>query len=207
VASVKDDLLMQAIDGDAEALAAVLRREAPAVRQQLAGQIPARWQSVLSVDDVMQETYVDAFLDIARFEPQQESSLTAWLVCIAKRNLLDAIRMLDTEKRGGNWHRLDPPAGDDSFLALFEHLGGSGSTPSRTAARAEARSMLGHALAQLPPAYRQVVETYDLEGRPVEEVAQKLKRTPGAVYMLRARAHRRLAELLGTASQFLTKST
>jgi DNA-directed RNA polymerase specialized sigma24 family protein len=47
---------------------------------------------------------------------------------------------------------------------------------------------------------------YDLEGRPVQEVAQALGRSPGAVYMLRARAHRRLSEIMGTASRYVTDS-
>jgi DNA-directed RNA polymerase specialized sigma24 family protein len=47
---------------------------------------------------------------------------------------------------------------------------------------------------------------YDLEGRSVQEVSASLHRTPGAVYMLRARAHRELAELLGMPSQFFSGS-
>ena len=45
---------------------------------------------------------------------------------------------------------------------------------------------------------------YDIEGRSVQEVGAHLNRSPGAVYMLRARAHEQLAGLLGHASAFLT---
>jgi DNA-directed RNA polymerase specialized sigma24 family protein len=38
---------------------------------------------------------------------------------------------------------------------------------------------------------------FDLEGRPVQQIASALQRSEGAVYMLRARAHDRLREILG----------
>jgi DNA-directed RNA polymerase specialized sigma24 family protein len=47
---------------------------------------------------------------------------------------------------------------------------------------------------------------WDLEGHSVEEVAASLGRSPGAVYMLRARAHRQLAEIMGAPSRFLSGS-
>ncbi len=47
---------------------------------------------------------------------------------------------------------------------------------------------------------------YDLEGRSVEDVAGALGRTPGAAYMLRARAHRWLREILGRSSDFFGNS-
>ena len=62
------------------------------------------------------------------------------------------------------------------------------------------------AIQRLPDTYVQVITMYDLEGRPLKEVARALNRTLGATSMLRARAHRRLAELMGTASRFLSDS-
>ena len=57
-------------------------------------------------------------------------------------------------------------------------------------------------MGSLPRDHRAVVELWDLEGRSVEEVAAKLNRSRGATYMLRARAYRQLAEILGASSQF-----
>ena len=42
---------------------------------------------------------------------------------------------------------------------------------------------------------------YDLMGKPVAEVAAALGRSEGAVYLLRVRAHRRLADILGAKSR------
>ncbi len=57
----------------------------------------------------------------------------------------------------------------------------------------------------LPSSYRQVIEIYDLEGRSIEEAASALKRSSGATYMLRARAHRLLCEIKGTESKYLSE--
>jgi len=86
-----------------------------------------------------------------------------------------------------------------------ELLGATYTTPSRAAARREADSFIEQALAKIPSDYADVIRLYDLEQRPIAEVAQHLGRTEGAVYMLRARAHDRLREALGTESMFFSR--
>jgi RNA polymerase sigma-70 factor (subfamily 1) len=201
------DTIDRAILGDQDALTDLLERHGHDVRARVAGGLPQRWQSLLSLDDVMQQAYTDAFLSIKSFRSRGEGSFTAWLTTLAKNNLLDAIKMLEAEKRGGGRRPVDIAAGSDhSFVALFEWLGGVSSTPSRHAAQLEARQALARSIEQLPEAYRQVVQMYDLNGEDIEAVAAALGRSAGAVYMLRARAHRMLAEMLGTASRFLSAS-
>jgi RNA polymerase sigma factor (sigma-70 family) len=153
----------------------------------------------------MQQTYIDAFVDMNRFVPNGKGSFPAWLSSLAKCNLVDAVRMLEADKRGGNHRRIEPRSRDESFTALHDLLEPDRSTPSRHAARDEACAALQWALQQLPDAYRQIVDLYDLKGQSVQEVARKLKRSPGAVFMIRARAHRRLREIMGRASHYLTR--
>ncbi len=86
-----------------------------------------------------------------------------------------------------------------------EPPGTVGTTPSRHAARGEAHTALERAIAQLPEAYERVVRMYDLECRPAEEVAEALQRSVGAVFMLRARAHERLHEVMGDTSKYFTR--
>jgi RNA polymerase sigma-70 factor, ECF subfamily len=203
---LEEDLLVRARTGDGEALTVLLERFGPEARRRITGRIPRRWRSVLSEDDVMQQTYVDAFRGIGRFAPQGAGSFLAWLTAVAKRNLLDALKMLEARKRDGG-RRLGSALHDDSRVDLFELLGGTTSAPSRKAARQEAVSVMKRAIESLPDAYRQVVEMYDLEQCPVAEVSEALRRSPGAVYMLRARAHRLLTEFMGTASHYLSGSS
>lgn len=197
----EDELLHLAVGGDNEALATLLKRHGPGVRRQL-GAIPMRWQSVLSLDDVMQETYAEAFLDIRQFDPEGEGTFAAWVSTLARRNLVDALRMLKAQKRGGDRRLADRSAGEESAVVLFEILSRSASSPTRTAARHELCGFLERAIRKLPRAQELVVRLYDLEGRRAEEIAATLNRSPGAVFMLRARAHRQLRKILGSTSQF-----
>ncbi len=202
--SSNDDLIEQAVTGDRQALITLLEEHAPRMYRRLAGKIPRRWQAVLSVEDVLQETYTDAFLSINRFAARHERAFGAWLGQIAVRNLVNALRMLEAEKRGGNRRApggLDPVA---SRVALYGTLGATQRTPSRYAARNEACVALDAAIRELPENHRRVVEMYDLEGRTMEEVAGELNRSPGAAHLLRFRAHRRLAAILGEVSKYLT---
>ena len=197
-------LLRKAVSGDADALTTLLKKHAPGVRASISGQIPRRWQSVLSEDDVMQQTYADAFADIVHFDPDQDGSFSGWLCRLAQCNLRDAIRMLKAIKRGGRKNRveIDDPA--NSAVWLVNMLTASGTSPSRGAAGREAKSLLAHALAQLPSNYRLVVQMFDLQGHDVNTIARRLDRSPGAVYMLRVRAHDRLRTLLGATADFFT---
>ena len=201
-----EDELSRAVHGDREAFVNLMRRHGPVARGAVQGRIPPRWQAVLSEDDVMQQTYADAFVHIGQFVGQSESSFTRWLETIAEHNLCEVLKLLAAEKRGGSRQQIAPHSSDESFVALYELLRVTSSTPSRQAARHEARTALERAIEQLPPDYRRVVQLYDLEGRTIEEVAQALQRRPGAVYMLRERAHRRLRELMGHTSAFFSDS-
>ena len=194
------ELLEQAQRGDERALTQLLEAHTPAICQQLAGRIPARWQAVLSVEDILQQTYTDVFLRIQTFSARSGGSFRAWLRTIANHNLLSALEILGAQKRGGKRGRIAWTAPDDSYVALYDALSGSRTSPSQCLARKEARSALQQAIDTLPDAYRRVVQMYDLEGQPVEQVAQALRRSPGAVYMVRARAHERLQVLLDSSA-------
>jgi RNA polymerase sigma-70 factor (ECF subfamily) len=205
-----DELLAKALAGDAEALADLLTRDGTIARQTLHGSIPAKWQSVLSMDDVMQQTYAEAVVSFHRFENRGQGSFAAWLTQLARCTLIDAVRMLEADKRGGDRKRIQARGGgshEDSCSNLFDMLCQTMGTPSRYAARHEAAAAVVHAVEQLPPPQKQVVEMYDLQGKPVAEVAAALGRSEGAVYLLRVRAHRRLAELMGAPANYVTRGS
>lgn len=200
------ELLQQAIAGDHAALMDLLEQCAPAIRRRLAGRIPLRLRALLSEDDVLQQTYTDAFLGISSFVKQDGYGFVAWLNTLATRNLIDAIRMLEADKRGGGRKRVEPRCEDDSCQALFELLAATSTTPSRQIAKAEAVGIIRQAIQKLPEIHRQVVVQCDLEGQALRDVAACLGRSPGAISMLRIRAHARLAEIMGAASKYLSTS-
>ncbi len=155
----------------------------------------------------MQITYLEAFIQIGRFDPKR-SAFAGWLRHIAENNLRDAIRGLGRQKQPPPANRVNVSgAGNgDSFVGLLEALGATSATPSRSAARHETKAMLEAAIARLPLDYATVVRLYDLEGQSIGEVAAAMKRSAGAVHMLRARAHDAMRELLGRESIFFSRS-
>ncbi len=199
---VEDALLSKATGGDIDALSALLNHHGPQVRQELS--IGKQWRSVLDADDVMQVTYIEAFLQIGRFVPKGSASFLAWLRRIAQNNVRDAVKALEREKRPPPSKRIQPPRGDDSYVALYELLGATSTTPSRAAARQESKRILGAAIARLPQDYATAVRLHDLEGRTGPEVATAMGRSRGATFMLLARAHDRLRENMGAATNFFS---
>lgn len=204
----EDTLLQRAVAGEQEALAALLECCASTLRNRLAPAMPARWRHAFDLDDVLQHTFADALLSITSLEPRGMDAFTAWLVTLGRHNILNAIRGLEADKRGGGRARLGgamQAGADDSCVNLLDQLGAETRTASRAVARQEAVASLLQAIEMLPDAHRTAVLLYDIECRPMDSVAAALARSPGAVHMLRARAHRLLAERLGTASRYLSR--
>ncbi len=202
------ELLSSAISGDLDSLSVLLVRLTPELRRVLAGQIADHWRSVLEPDDILQVTFIEVFGKIGLFQPKSgdaTADFQAWVRTIMKHNLLDAIRGLESAKRPDPRRRADANLHGESHVSLIELIAGGTATPSREMAMQEAINAVEHALTKLPPDYARVLTLYDLKGLPVEEVSRELGKSVGAVYMMRARAHERLREVMGDVHRFLTK--
>jgi RNA polymerase sigma factor (sigma-70 family) len=151
----------------------------------------------------MQVTYLEAFLRIRSFQAVGPGAFLAWLRRIADHNLRDAIKGLQRQKRPPPGRCLGQVSGD-SAVDLLARIGVTTTTPSRAAAGRELHTLLQDALAALPADYAAVVRLYDLEAWPISDVAARLARSPGAVHMLRSRAHLHLRALLGSQSRFFS---
>lgn len=203
----EDDLIKRAIEGDSDSLRDILKIHAPNIRLHIAQNISRRWRSLLSEDDVMQQTYADVIHAIKRFVPVGEGSFRGWLKKLAVCNLKDAIKMLEAQKRGGDLRRIDMVQRGASYVTLLRVLSASGQSPTQEVSSKEVQSILNHAVQKLPELYSKVIRMYDLECLSIDEVAKTLNRSTGAVYMLRARAHDRMRDILGDTSQYFTKAS
>ncbi len=197
--------LQRAAGGDREALRGLLERYGEQVAGEIRSKIGRVWQASLDADDVMQVTYVEAFLNVASLLARDAAGFLAWLRRIAEHNLQDAIRELQRKKRPPPDKRVSGGVSDESCAALIELLGVDSRTPSHRAAGAEARGAVEAALTRLPPDYAAAVRMYDLEGRDIAAVADALGRSSGAVHMLRARAHDQLRAMLGPPGGFFSE--
>ena len=205
--AVLDQQLERALDGDREALIGLLERLGPRVRGRIAARIGAHHRSSIDEDDVMQVTYLEAVTRLASFRGGGSSGFLAWLSRLAENNLVDAIRMIEAEKRPNPKKRVRPNRDSpdtDSMVALIELVGVTSSAPSDGAAHDEVKRALDAVLARMPPDYAQVILMYDLQGQPASAVAVEMGRSEGAIYMLRARAHDRLRDELPSESKFFS---
>lgn len=201
-----DSVISKAIAGDRNALSQLLELAAPVLRARLSSAIAQELQSMLTLDDLLQETYADAAQALGDFKPTGYNAFLAWLETIARRNLIDAARWL--RSRGAGQNVSMSADRDDSLDALYlDMLSTSASTPSRFAARNEMRGYLESAIAQLGSIQRNVIEKHDLRGVDTGQIAAELGRSVGAVYLIRNRALRRLRELMGDSGLFFSVSS
>lgn len=201
-----EELLPRAVAGDEAALTALLEAEHGALHAWVKARIGRKYQSTFSADDVLQITYLEAFMTIRRFRPESDGGFIRWLQTIAEHNIRDAIKELNRKRRPRPALRRDHLRDDHSYVSLLALLPGSQTTPSQGAFRGEVRCLLDDAIAQLPPDYAHVVREFDLAGRDAAEVAREMGRSIGAVYMLRVRGHRWLAEILGESGDYFGRS-
>lgn len=203
-----EQLVLQAVAGDERALCALLERHGPIVRDALQRAYHRRLKGEVELDDIMQVTYLEAFLRIGAFISTGPASFGAWLRRIAENNLRDAIRKSDAADRrrspGGVGAGGARAANPDSCRGLVELVAG-GDSPIHLAGRCETERLLEAALRQLPADYERVLRLYDLEGHNGPEVARLMGRSHGAVKMLMARARDRLGEVLGSGSKFFSR--
>ena len=197
--SADASLVTQAVKDDREALSELLARHGPAVERSL--QIGRPFRSLVSGEDVMQVTYLEAFLRIRHFDTARSHDFRAWLARIAQNNLRDAIRGLERRREPPVRQRLAPPDADESRAVFFDAMIATSMTPSRVLGRAERIAILDAALDALPPLYAEVIRRYDLEELPIAAVAEIVGRSPGAVHMLRQRASEHLREILCSMSR------
>jgi RNA polymerase sigma-70 factor, ECF subfamily len=190
-------LIKKAQRSDRAAAALLLMRYERDLTSFIERTLPAFVRPRVSPDDVRQITWEEAYRTIAKFEDRGERSFLAWLSTIARFRIVDAIRA----------HRAAQslfPNAEDSSVGLAVPTDPS-SSPSRKIARGEGIDRMRQALQSLPHDYRAVLELRYIECLPLDEVARRLGRSPGAVAMLTLRALDQMHEVMGDSAQYFTK--
>jgi len=68
------ELLMRAVAGDRASLERLLLMHYVPLSRRIAAKLPLMGQGVVAVDDVLQQTFMQVFRDIATFHPQTDAS-------------------------------------------------------------------------------------------------------------------------------------
>jgi RNA polymerase sigma-70 factor (ECF subfamily) len=131
-------------------------------------------------EDVVQETYVRAFMHLQDF--RGDSSLATWLARIAKNEALGRLRR---RRPAVEWTSL-PPGTLEAQIIQFP-LSATSGDPEKSMAQREIQHVVEHAIDELPDAFRIVFITRVIEGMNVEETAEILGLKPETV---KTRLHR-----------------
>jgi RNA polymerase sigma-70 factor (ECF subfamily) len=196
------ELIAKAIGGDRGALEELLLVHSAGLSRYIAPRLPLSLHGVIGVEDILQQTFVQAFRDIGKLRQTSEQSFVAWLRAIAEHRLQDALKGLRRKKRGGGRRPLQTASVGriGSIVDLVELLSDRHDTPARSAARREAIHAVQIGLANLPDDQREAIRQHILEGHSLLETATSMDRTPGAVRALIYRGKQRLREAMGRAS-------
>ncbi|MDP7274619.1 MAG: RNA polymerase sigma factor [Planctomycetaceae bacterium] len=200
-------LLTRAVAGDPEALEELLWSQFDRLSERIGRKLPVALQGLVSIEDILQPTFVEVWKNITTFEGEDQEALFRWMTTIANNKLIDRIRSEQAVKRGAGRAVAGGGGGGgtSSVVDLVSLLTGGLTTPSGALSRQEAERALVAALDHLKPEYRQAVQLRYLDGLPVAEVADRMNRSEGSVHMLLGRALKKLRNSMGHSSLFLSK--
>jgi RNA polymerase sigma-70 factor (ECF subfamily) len=143
--------------------------------------------------DLVQQTFLEAQGDFARFRGQREDELLAWLRHLLRNNLIDFTRQYRaTAKRGVD--REVPLADDDASRGSDPAVPADTPSPSGHAMARERDDSLRAALDRLPEDYRAILRLRYDDGLSFDAIAARMGRSPEAARKLWARAVARLQQ-------------
>ena len=146
------------------------------------------------VDDILQETWIEAYRDIENFTYRKPGSLFTWLSRIADHVIADLARFHGRQKRQPadliRFRSESNPEGPEPIDTR---------TPSRVFSENEAVLALIESLNQLPEQYREVILLSRIEGLMTEEIAVRTGRSKEAVALLLHRAIKRFRSIQESA--------
>jgi RNA polymerase sigma-70 factor, ECF subfamily len=184
------DLLDRLVKGDESAFTTLFERYQKRLALLIHYKLSPELRRITEVEDVLQETFLEAFRDIKQFRYEKPGGFLGWLSRIADHVVADTARFHGRQKRRA------------ADLARFRSAGNpdgpepvDSATPSRVLAEKEKLLALIRRLDQLPEDYRRVILLAKVEGLSNAELAEQLGRTREAVALLLHRAIKRFRAL------------
>jgi len=187
------DWIESARAGSQEALGLVLESCRPYLLLVANRTIPQELRGKAGASDLVQETFLQAQAEFARFGDDTEEELLAWLRHILLNKIANCKRRYWGTAKRSLGKELSIDAGSDA--ARMDVADAAASPSSQLVAR-ERDSALNDALEQLPPTYREVIAWRNFERRSFDQIGTHLGRSAGAARKLWVRAIERLQQLL-----------
>ncbi len=191
-----EELLKQARGGDEHARGQLFERYRNYLVLLARLQIGRRLQGKVDPLDVVQETFLTAHRDFARFRGNSEGELLGWLRQMLAADLADVARRYSAQRRDVRLERRLAEELEQSSRDLSRALVAVQSSPSQRAARRELAVLLADTLETLPPDYAEVLVLHHLQGLTFPEVAERMKRSLDSVKKLWMRGLARMRQNL-----------
>jgi len=171
----------------------------PALLMVIASRMSPSLQRTTPPEDIWQEVLLHAWRDRLRCEWRGLKSFRSWLLTIIDHRIRRAAELQATLKRGGDIRMISESAfrSDGSTDDQSDWAGPAGSvTPSRLAMYKEQAAAMQAALEALPEEFRDVVRLRLFDQLTMEEIAEQLETTLGAVRYRFGRGAERYRQLL-----------
>jgi RNA polymerase sigma-70 factor (ECF subfamily) len=156
----------------------------------------AELRGKIDLSGVVQQTVLEAYQALDRFQQLNEEQQRAWLRKTLAHNLTDEVRKLRTARRDVGRERSLEAALEESSARLQAWLAADQSSPSERASRAEEFERLALALEQLTEGQRTAVELHYWKALCLAEIAQQMGQSKESVAKLLQRGIARLHALL-----------
>jgi RNA polymerase sigma-70 factor (ECF subfamily) len=145
--------------------------------------------------DLVQETFLEAHRDFARFQGDTEAELLAWLRCLLLNNVANFARCYRTtgKRQVGREVRLE--SGDSTQAGEAGLVAGTPSASTEAMAH-EKTEAVAQALERLPEDYRRVITLRNQERREFDDIGRLMERSADAARRLWSRAIERLQQEL-----------
>jgi RNA polymerase sigma-70 factor (ECF subfamily) len=178
-------------DGDRDAMNQLLARYLPWVRQTAALRLGQPLRDCQDLDDIVQQTLLDAFRSLASFEQTTEGGFRHWLAQVVLNNVRDAAR-----RRGRHAER--QVRGDSSSsTGGWARVPSADASPSQLAQANELEARIEDAMLRLTATHREILVLRDRCGMEYAEIASQLGfKNADTARALHHRAASRLQELL-----------
>lgn len=181
-----ENLVQKAQNGDRDAFDGLGESYRVRVEHFVKTRLGVLLRQQVEVDDIVQETFLQAFKSIGRFRWRGEDSFVRWLNGIAEHVIL---KLADGLKR-------------HQKLYLDNEAGSSHGSPGKAAQREERFDRLRKALDGLSPDQREAILLSRIDGLRIKEIADRMNRTPNAVLLLISRGLSKLKDIFGETESF-----
>ena len=183
------DLLARIDQGDESAFTTLFERYQKRLALLIHYKLKPDLRRMADVEDVLQETFLEAFRDLKQFRYQKPGGFLGWLSRIADHVIADTARFHGRHKRRADLVRFRSEGNPDGPEPV------DSATPSRLLAEKEGLQTLIQKLDKLPEDYRRAILLAKVEGLSNAEMAEQMGRTREAAALLLHRAIKRFRAL------------